>query len=211
MPLTTAASSLPCPSLSESEAANARECLNLAFVGCHVREARKAEGFTQRQLAKKACVSTATLRRIEQGDPGVPNEARHRVLTLLPALTHGASGSVVRGHHVQDIQSLLLHRASVRLILAHPPLVHKALQTTHNWLSNNPDSRTAPLWLQWQTFLEARASESGGRGARRAWDQVFAIRWQQMRQASPLPTVLPPEVRVAVLEVVRDWKHKLGN
>lgn len=211
MPPTTSALPLPCPSIAESMAANARECLNLAVVGCHAREARKAEGFTQRQLAKEACISPATLRRVEQGDPGVPQEARHRVLTLLPALAHGASGSLAHGHHIQDIQSLLLHRAAVRLILAHPPLVHKALQTIHNWLSNNPDSRTAPLWRQWQTFLEARASESGGRGVSRAWDQVSAVKWQQMRQASPLPTVLPPEVRAAVLEVVRDWKHKLEH
>lgn len=208
MHATKAALHLSCTSLVTSEVANARECLELAALGRLVREAREAVGLIQRQLAKEACVSLATLRRIEHGDPGVPQEARHRVLALLPALTNGASGSVVRGHHVQDIQSLLLHRVAVRLILAHPPLAHKALQTVCKWLSDNPDSRTAPLWLQWQTFLEARASESGGRGVRRAWDKVFAIKWQQMRQASPLPTVLPPEIRAAVLKVVRDWKRR---
>ena len=208
MPPTTSALPLPCPSIAESVAANARECLNLAVVGCHVREARKAEGFTQRQLAKEACISPATLRRVEQGEPGITQDTRHRVLTLLPALAHGVSGSLAHGHHIQDIQSLLLHRAAVRLILVNPLLVHKALQTIHNWLSNSPASRTAPLWLQWQTFLEARTSESGGMGSRRAWDQVFAVKWQQMRQASPLPGLLPQEVRAAVLEVVRDWKRR---
>ena len=134
------------------------------------------------------------------------------MLTQLPAwAAHGASVSLLREHRVQDIQSLLLHRVAVRLILAHPPLAHKALQTVHNWLSNNPHSRTAPLWLRWQAFLEERARESDGRGSRGAWDQVFAVKWQQLRQASPLPTVLPPEVRAAVLEVMRDWKRGLGS
>lgn len=208
MHATTAALYLSCTSLATSEAANAREFLELAAQGRLVRQAREAEGLIQRQLAKEACVSLATLRRIEHGDPDVTQNSRHRVLTQLPAWAHGASGSLLREHDIQDIQSLLLHRVAVRLILAHPPLAHKALQTVCKWLSDNPDSRTAPLWLQWQTFLEARASESGGSGVRRAWDKVFAIKWQQMRQASPLPTVLPPEIRAAVLKVVRDWKRR---
>jgi len=197
--------------LVATEIAHAEECLGVALLGWQVREARRAKGLAQRQLAMVACVSPKTLRLIENGDPGVRPDSRHRVLTQLPASTHGASKSLLREHHVQDIQSLLLHRVAVRLILAHPPLAHKALQTVCKWLSDNPDSRTVPLWLQWQTFLEARAVEGGGRGVRRDWNKVFAIKWQQMRQASPLPTVLPPEVRTAVLEVVRDWKHKLGN
>lgn len=197
--------------LVATEVSHAEECLGLALLGCHVREARSVQGLAQKQLAKAACVSPKTLRLIENGDPGVPLASRHRVLALLHTPDVDASEALLNGHRIQDLQSILLHRAAVRLILAHPPLVHRALQTIHNWLSNNPDSRTAPLWRQWQTFLEARVGESGGRGSRRAWDQVFAVKWQQMRQASPLPGLLPQEVRAAVLEVVQEWKRRAEN
>lgn len=193
--------------LVATEAVHAEECLRLAQFGWQVQEARRAEGLAQGQLAKAACLSVKTLRLIEKGDPGVQPASRHRVKALLHFPDTGDAEALLHGHRIQDLQSMLLHRAAVRLLLADPLLVHRALQTIHNWLSNSPASRTAPLWLQWQAFLEARASESGGRGSRRAWDQVFAVKWQQMRQASPLPGLLPPEVRAAVLEVVRNWKR----
>ena len=99
----------------------------------------------------------------------------------------------MKRHAVADRQSLLLHQAAVRLLERDPALIEKVKATLAHWLVQG-DPHTRPLWLQWQEILDrldwAAAIEDSERG-------------QQLRQASPLATVLPEDVRLGILRQVR--------
>lgn len=97
-------------------------------------------------------------------------------------------------HQLQDLQSLALHEEAVRLAKANPALVQLALDTAKRWLSTG-DSRSTSLWREWQASLEAGSWRKALGRTRHA---------QQLRQASPLVTVLPEEVRQRILKDVRD-------
>ncbi|UCV05937.1 hypothetical protein [Dechloromonas denitrificans] len=82
----------------------------------------------------------------------------------------------------------------MRLAKANPALVQLALDAAKRWLSTG-DSRSTSLWREWQASLEAGS-----------WRKALGRTWhaQQLRQASPLVTVLPEEVRQRILKDVRD-------
>ena len=101
------------------------------------------------------------------------------------------------GNHIpQDFQSLLMHRAAVDLILGDPRLVQKAQTTLARWMTNG-DSRTMPLWEQWRRILDKQIWAE-------ALDDSEAGR--ELRQASPLSTLLPQEQRLEIIRQVRRLK-----
>ena len=86
-------------------------------------------------------------------------------------------------HRLQDLQSLALHEEAVRLGQSDPALVQAAQETVQRWLASG-DVRSASLWREWQDILRAGA-----------WRKVLgrSRHAQQLRQASPLVTILPDE------------------
>lgn len=100
------------------------------------------------------------------------------------------------GHQAQDLQSLALHEQAVRLVRAHPELLQQAEATLQRWLAAG-DSRSSGLWQEWQDIL-----------LHRSWRKVLGRtrRAQELRQASPLVTLLPDDVRRDVLAQVRALK-----
>jgi hypothetical protein len=99
-------------------------------------------------------------------------------------------------HRLQDLQSLALHEEAVRLAKANPALVLLAQDTAKRWLATG-DSRSASLWREWQSILGAGS-----------WRKVLGRtrHAQQLRQASPLVTVLPEDVRQRILKQVSNLK-----
>jgi hypothetical protein len=106
------------------------------------------------------------------------------------------SRELLMHHRIQDLLSYWLHVEAVRLIKQDPSLVQRLQQTQARW---------------------AERDDLGGEPLRRKWDEILATQdWgmalartdqgQELRQASPLATVLPPEVRLKVLERIRDLK-----
>jgi hypothetical protein len=100
---------------------------------------------------------------------------------------------------VQDLQSLALHEEAVRLVRSDPALVLRAQDTVGRWLETD-DSRSIGLWREWQQILR-----------KGTWRKVLGRtrRAQELRQASPLITVLPKDLRQRVLDQVRGLKQGL--
>lgn len=100
-------------------------------------------------------------------------------------------------HRFQDVQSLALHEEAVRLVKANPELVQRARETVASWLAKR-DARSASLWVEWQNILQAGS-----------WRKALGPTHhaQQLRQASPLVTVLTEESRQRVRQQVRDLKN----
>jgi hypothetical protein len=88
-------------------------------------------------------------------------------------------------HRLQDLQSLALHEAAVRWAKTHPAFIEEAQAVLVRWLATG-DARSAPLWREWQQILKASS-----------WRKALgrSSHAQQLRQASPLVTVLPEELR----------------
>ena len=84
-----------------------------------------------------------------------------------------------------------------------PELIQQALDTLEGWRSAG-DSHSQFLWDEWSVILH-----------RRAWRRALSLtrRSKELRQASPLATLLPDEVRQRVLEQVQQLKEgvKLGT
>jgi len=99
-------------------------------------------------------------------------------------------------HRAQDLQSLMLHEEAVRLARINPALVQQAMDTVERWLSTG-DSRSSGLWREWQEILR-----------KGTWRKVLGRtrRAQELRQASPLATVLPNNVRQSILAQVHGLK-----
>lgn len=197
----------------------------LLQLGDRLKRLRKAQGLGTVEMAVRAGIARNTLRAIEAGDPGPSMGTYLRVMsilgiggelallagdTLMPpppgsaaARSHRAAPVVqVRvsadeySHRLQDLQSLALHEEAVRLAKADPLLVHRAQETVSRWLAGG-DVRSASLWREWQGILRAGAWCKALGRTRHA---------QQLRQASPLATVLPEEVRQRILHQVRELK-----
>lgn len=105
--------------------------------------------------------------------------------------------SLPSGNHIpQNYQSLLMHQAAVSLIIDNPALVRKAQATLARWMSRG-DPRTMPLWEQWRHILDhcnwARALEDSAAGS-------------QLRQASPLSTLLSQQTRLEIIAQVRSMR-----
>lgn len=102
-------------------------------------------------------------------------------------------------HHLfHDVLSLLRHREAVRRMREDPALVQRALATLRRW-KLTVDPRSLPLLLEWGRILEEQDWESALQETERG---------DQIRQASPMVTVLPPDVR---MEILRKWRELYGQ
>jgi transcriptional regulator with XRE-family HTH domain len=194
-------------------------------LGDRLKRLRKAQGLGTVEMAARVGITRNTLRAVEAGDPGPSIGTYLRVMSVLGisgelALLAGdtlqpppADSAAARSrraapvvqvrvsaedarHRLQDLQSLALHEEAVRLAKADPTLVQQAQATVGRWLATG-DPRSASLWREWQSILAAGAWRKALGRTRHA---------QQLRQASPLVTVLPEEARQRILKQVGDLK-----
>lgn len=104
-------------------------------------------------------------------------------------------------HGPQDYQSLLMHKEAVRMIQADPALIEKALVTLTRW-DAIVDRCSKPLRDQWVEILTSQnwtlALEESDLG-------------NQLRQASPMATLLPNSVRLAIIAEVKALKNGGGG
>jgi transcriptional regulator with XRE-family HTH domain len=211
--------------MSTSEISPVLERQLLLQLGDRLKRLRKAQGLGTVEMAARTGITRNTLRAVEAGDPAPSIGTYLRVMSILgvsgelallagdtmqpPPADSAAARSrraapVVQvrvsaddtGHQLQDLQSLALHEEAVRLAKANPALVLQAQETAKRWLDTG-DSRSASLWRAWLTILGAGA-----------WRKVLGRtrHAQQLRQASPLVTVLPEEVRQHILKQVGSLK-----
>ncbi len=190
----------------------------LLQLGQRLKAARQAKGLTSTELAAAAGLSRMTLSAIESGEPSPTMGSYVRVmgvlgfgadLALLANLATSPQDSQMAGapasarpsvsrHQLQDLQSLALHQEAVRLVKRDDKLRLKALQTLDQWRAQ-PGSRSSPLWDEWSVVLH-----------RKQWRRVLANtqRSNELRQASPLLSVLPEQVRQKVLDDIKSLKSQ---
>lgn len=211
--------------MSASEITLVLERQLLLQLGDRLKRLRKAQGVGTVEMAARAGITRNTLRAVEAGDPAPSIGTYLRVMSILGisgelALLAGdilqpppADSAAARSrraapvvqvrvsaddtrHRLQDLQSLALHEEAVRLVKANPALVQQAQDTVRRWLATgNP--RSASLWREWQSILGAGSWRKALGRTRHA---------QQLRQASPLVTILPEEARQRILQQVGDLK-----
>lgn len=189
----------------------------LLQLGERMKRARAKQGLTTSQMAERAGISRMTLSAVEAGSPtptmgsylrvmGVLQVSKDLVLlaseTMEPARPDAPAQAVQTlsagnaRHELQDLQSWMLHQEAVKLLKKQPELVQQALGTLDRWRESGP-SHSKPLWDEWSVILHRR-------GWRRALSHTK--RSKELRQASPLPTILPPEIRQRVLDDIRRLK-----
>lgn len=192
----------------------------LLQLGERLKRARLRQGLTTTQMAERAGLSRMTLSAVEAGEPtptmgsylrvmGALGVSRDLALLASDALRAPAErGRAEKGprrievaaddadHELQDLQSLMLHEEAVRLMRKRPELIRQALDTLERWRSAG-GSHARPLWDEWSVILH-----------RRAWRRALSHtrRSKELRQASPLTTVLPPEVRQRIIAEARRLK-----
>jgi transcriptional regulator with XRE-family HTH domain len=197
----------------------------LLQLGDRLKRLRKAQGLGTVEMARRVGISRTTLSAVEAGDPGPSIGTYLRVMSVLgvsgelallagatmqpaPPGSAGAQSRRARPvvqvlvsadesrHQVQDLQSLALHEAAVRLIRSDPALLQRAQATLERWLSSG-NSRSSGLWREWQEILRQGK-----------WRKILGRtrRAQELRQASPLTAVLPDAVRQGVLDQVNRLK-----
>ncbi len=198
----------------------------LLQLGDRLRRLRKAQRLGTVELATRAGIARNTLRAVEAGDPAPSIGTYVRVMSLLgvgadlallagdalqPAPADSAAARSLRAapvvrvqvsveqakHQWQDAQSLALHEEAVRRAKADPALVQQAQGTLERWLATG-DARSAPLWREWQTILHTGT-----------WRKVLgrSHRAKQLRQASPLVTTMPQDVRQHILQQAAELKQ----
>lgn len=197
----------------------------LLQLGDRLKRLRKAQGLGTVAMAQRVGISRTTLSAVEAGDPGPSMGTFLRVMsvlgiggelallagdTLQPPPSDTAAARSLRArptvqmlvstdetrHKVQDLQSLALHEEAVRRARADPRLLQQAQATLNRWLQSGP-SRSSTLWTEWQNIL-----------AKGQWRKALGRtrRAQELRQASPLTTVLPDEVRQSILKQVSELR-----
>lgn len=192
----------------------------LLQLGQRLRRIRISQGLTTVQTAESAGLSRMTLRAVEAGEPTPSIGSYLRVmralgvsqdLALLATGTveyprqagdavaragHAAATVSNARHELQDLQSLALHQEAVRRMKQDPSLVNQAMDTLKRWRSEG-GSRSEHLWDEWAVILH-----------RKAWRRALlhTQRARELRQASPLATVLPKETRQRILKEVRRIK-----
>lgn len=204
----------------------------LLQLGDRLKRLRQAQGLSTVEMARRVGISRTTLGAVEAGDPGPSIGTYLRVMSVLgvsgelallagdtmqAALPGTAAARSRRAkpvvqvlvsadesrHQVQDLQSLALHEEAVRLVRSDPALLHRAEETLERWLQSG-NSRSSGLWNEWQDIL-----------ANGKWRKVLGRtrRAQELRQASPLVTLLPAKLRKSVLDQVSDLRKgvKLGD
>ena len=212
--------------MSESTIRVVLERQLLLQLGDRLRRLRKAQGLSAVEMAARCVMTRNTLRAVESGDPAPSMGTYLRVMsalgisgelalltgeTLLPAPADSAAARSRRAapvvqvnvsvddtrHRLQDLQSLALHEEAVRWAKSSPARVQEAQETVQRWLASG-DVRSASLWREWQDILRAGA-----------WRKVLgrSRHAQQLRQTSPLVTILPDDVRQRILAEVRALKN----
>jgi transcriptional regulator with XRE-family HTH domain len=204
----------------------------LLQLGDRLKRLRKTQGLGTVEMAKRVGISRTTLSAVEAGDPAPSIGTYLRVMSALgvagelallagDALQPAPAGSAAARsrrskpvvqvlvsadesrHQAQDLQSLALHEEAVRLVRADPALRRAAEDTLDRWLQAG-NSRSNSVWLEWRDILRDGT-----------WRKVLGRtrRAQELRQASPLVTVLPEHVRQSVLAQVSSLKKgiSLGN
>ena len=198
----------------------------LLQLGDRLKRLRKAQGLGTVEMAARTGITRNTLRSVEAGDPAPSIGTYLRVMSVLGvsgelALLAGdtlqqppADSAAARSrrsvpvvqvrvsvdeanHRLQDLQSLALHEEAIRLAKGAPALVQQARDTVGRWLATG-DSRSTSLWREWQSILDAGA-----------WRKVLGRtrHAQQLRQSSPLVTILPEEARQRILKQAGDLKR----
>ncbi len=211
--------------MSTTQFTSVLESQLLMQLGDRLKRLRKTRGWGTVEMSTRVGISRNTLRAIESGDPAPSIGAYMRVMsalgvsgelallagdTMQPAPQGSAAAQTLRPrpaiqitvsadssrHEAQDLQSVALHRAAVDLVKDDPSLLSKAQTTLASWLGGG-NSRSASLWLEWEDILR-----------KRTWRKVLGRtrRAQELRQASPLITVLPEQVRASVLDQVNQLK-----
>ena len=101
-------------------------------------------------------------------------------------------------HGPQDYQSLLMHFEAVRLVRLDDSLAEKALATLTRW-DLTVTERSKPVRDAWIEII-----------SRRDWAKALeeSEYGNQIRQASPMATLLPNETRFAIIRQVRALKTK---
>lgn len=198
----------------------------LLQLGDRLRRLRKSQGLSTVEMASRVGVSRRTLSAVEAGDPTSSMGTYLKVISALGILgdlalladdamrsvtsntaAAGASSEALLArivvsadtsrHRIQDLQSLALHEEAVRRVRAEPALIQQAQAVLQKWLDAG-DQRSASLWVEWKDILEHRK-----------WRKALGRthRAQELRQASPMTAVLPPEVRKRILQEVRELKE----
>lgn len=211
--------------MNNSEISPILERQLLLQLGDRLRRLRKAQGLGTVEVSERAKLTRNTLRSIESGDPSPSIGAYLRVMSALgisgelallagdvmqpsPAESAGARSKQpaplvqvhilekTTKHQLQDLQSLALHEEAVRLAKANPALILQAQNTLERWLAIG-DARSASLWREWQLILRARS-----------WRKILGRtkHAQQLRQSSPLVTILSENDRQHILKSVSTLK-----
>jgi transcriptional regulator with XRE-family HTH domain len=194
----------------------------LLQLGERLKRARVKQGLTTTQMAERAGISRMTLSAVEAGEPTPTMGSYLRVMGVLGVSqdlvllagdlrqpnanrTGSIDDSSVNlmtsatnsNHELQDLQSLMLHQEAVRLMQKQPELIQQALETLDRWRQGG-NSHSRFLWDEWSVILH-----------RRAWRRALSHtkRSKELRQASPLATVLPPETRQRILDEIRQLKN----
>ena len=193
----------------------------LIQLGARLKQARLERGMTTTQMAAQAGISRMTLSAVEAGEPtptmgsylrvmGVLDVSRDLVLVATKQASRAplqtaaeAPAKVSAGHakhELQDLQSLVLHQEAVQRMRKQPELIEQALATLDQWRRAGP-SHASFLWDEWAVILH-----------RRAWRRALSHsrRSRELRQASPLPSILPPDVRERILADVRQMSASPG-
>jgi transcriptional regulator with XRE-family HTH domain len=198
----------------------------LLQLGNRLKSLRKAQGLGTVEVARRAKLTRNTLRSVEAGEPSPSIGAYIRVMSVLGIsaelallageIMHPPTKGTLRtkslepipvvqikvladssGHKLQDLQSLALHEVAVELVKGNPSLLLQAQKTLRNWLERG-DERSAKLWIEWDKILKDHS-----------WRKVLSQtrRAQQLRQSSPLVTILPDKKRQEILSQVSSLKR----
>jgi len=203
----------------------------LQQLGGRLKRMRKLRKWSSTTMAQHVGISRTTLAAVEAGEATPSIGTYLRVMSALgvagelallgsgalqsgsepvrPAGKHAAVPLSVtvkaasQAHDVQDLQSLVLHQEAVRLMRSQPALILQAQETLARWRSG-PNPHAQFLWDEWSVILH-----------RRDWRRALSRtgRGKELRQASPLPGVLPAGVRAQVLAQVSALKQgiRLGS
>ncbi len=182
----------------------------LAQLGARLKAARVGRGTSAEALARVVGVSRTTLQAIEKG---MPSPSMGSYLAVMAALGLAADMALLATgesattepppptelalHGAQDYQSLLMHVAAVRLLNQKPQLAARAIATLDRWQQTG-DPRSRPLFDEWRRIL-----------GRREWHLAVAPgeRGNQLRQSSPLATLLSQEQRMTIIRRVMALKQ----
>jgi transcriptional regulator with XRE-family HTH domain len=197
----------------------------LLQLGDRLKRLRRAQGIGTVEMARRAGISRTTLSAVEAGDPGPSIGTYLRVMSQLgvsgelallvgdtlqapPPGTAAAQSRRARPlvqvlvsadgsrHQIEDLQSLALHEEAVRRVQADPALKKEAQDNLDRWIHSG-HSRSSSLWQEWRGILKHGA-----------WRKVLgrSRRAQELRQASPLTTILPEDVRQNILSQVSELR-----